>query len=198
MGCSVADDQSFQSLIRRVRLGDEAAAAVLVRRYEPHIRRVVHVRLLHSPLRRHFDSMDVCQSVLGSFFLRAALGQYELDSPGQLVRLLAAIARNKLADQARKRHGVPADPVAGRAAAERDLDAVAAAEPSPSRRAEARDLLDQVRGRLDDDERAVADRRALGREWADIAAELGGTADALRKKLSRALDRVARDLKLEA
>ena len=46
--------------------------------------------------------MDICQSVMGSFFYRAALGQYELEKPDDLVRLLVTMARNKLADQARR------------------------------------------------------------------------------------------------
>src|SRR5438270_6266312 len=92
-----ADD--FQDLIRRVRAGDEAAAAELVRRYEPAIRRAVRIRLADTRLARAFDSMDVCQSVLASFFVRAALGQYELDTPDQLLRLLATMVRHKLADQ---------------------------------------------------------------------------------------------------
>jgi hypothetical protein len=43
----------------------------------------------------------------------------------------------------------------------------------------------------------LADRRALGRSWADIAAEVGGKPDALRLRLSRAADRVAHDLGLD-
>lgn len=35
---------------------------------------------------------------MASFFVRAALGQYELDRPEQLLKLLAAMARHKLAD----------------------------------------------------------------------------------------------------
>src|SRR5215468_1887286 len=96
-----ADDQ-FADLIRRVRAGDEDAAAELVRRYEPSIRRVVRVHLRDPRLRRVLDSTDVCQSVLASFFVRANLGQYELDTPDSLLRLLAAIARNKVTNQALK------------------------------------------------------------------------------------------------
>ena len=64
----MADETPFPDLITRVRGGDSAAAAELVRRYEPAIRRVVRLRLTDQRLRRAFDSMDVCQSVLGSFF----------------------------------------------------------------------------------------------------------------------------------
>ena len=45
--------------------------------------------------------MDICQSVFSSFFARAALGQYDLDQPAQLLRLLTAMSRKKLIDQAR-------------------------------------------------------------------------------------------------
>ena len=58
---------------------------------------------LHDPrLYRLFDSMDICQSVFSSFFVRAALGQYELDQPVQLLRLLTAMSRKKLIDHARE------------------------------------------------------------------------------------------------
>ncbi len=62
----------FRDLIRRVRAGDDGAATELVRRYEPAIRRAVRIRLADTRLARAFDSMDICQSVLGSFFVRSA------------------------------------------------------------------------------------------------------------------------------
>src|SRR5689334_8009854 len=75
---TVSAETPFRKLIRRVRAGDQDAATELVRQYEPAIRRVVRVRLTDTRLRAALDSMDVCQSVLATFFVRAALGQYEL------------------------------------------------------------------------------------------------------------------------
>ena len=83
------------------RVGHRSTAAELVQRYEPAVRRSVRLRL-DPRLRRVCDSMDICQAVLGSFFVRAASGQYELDTPEQLLRLLTAMARNKLLNQARQ------------------------------------------------------------------------------------------------
>src|SRR5262249_61913437 len=103
------EPESFVELGRRVRTGDPVAAAELVRRYEPAIRRVVRVRLGGGRVAALFDSMDVCQSVLGSFFLRAAAGQYTLDTPEDLLRLLTAMARNKLAFQVRKQRAQKRD-----------------------------------------------------------------------------------------
>src|SRR4051812_327645 len=98
----MAEGSAFLDLVRRVRAGDEAAAAELVRLYEPAIRRAARVRLVDHRLRRVFDSTDVCESVLASFFVRAALGQYELDRPEHLVGLLVSMTRKKLADHARE------------------------------------------------------------------------------------------------
>jgi RNA polymerase sigma-70 factor (ECF subfamily) len=189
------DDLPFPELIRRVRAGDGAAAADLVSRYEPLIRRTIRVRLRDPRLRRLLDSTDVCQSVLGSFFVRAALGQFDLDHPGQLLKLLTTLARNKLAGQAQHH-----------AAARRDFrraaDVAATAEPAdqgptPSRVLAAAELLAEARRRLGPEERQLLEWREQGREWADIAAELGHDAAALRMRLRRATDRVARELGLD-
>src|SRR6516164_3168345 len=96
------DVPSIDELIRRVRAGDQDAAAVLVKRYEPAIRRAVRFRLPDAGLAALLDSMDICQSVLGSFFIRAATGQYKLETPEQLLKLLTTMARNKLISHARK------------------------------------------------------------------------------------------------
>jgi RNA polymerase sigma-70 factor (ECF subfamily) len=95
------NDVSFADLLRRVRDGDEAAAAELVRRSEPAIRRAVRLRLTDPRLRRAFDSADVCQSVLGNFFARARAGQFELERPEQLTRLLIEMTYNKVRDLVR-------------------------------------------------------------------------------------------------
>jgi RNA polymerase sigma-70 factor (ECF subfamily) len=192
----MAEDSTFTEFLRRVRAGDEQAATELVRRYESAVRVEVRMRLADSRLRRVFDSMDLCQSVLASFFVRAAAGQYELERPEQLVRLLVTIARNKVAYQARRQQ-------AGRRDQRRDvgLDTPgrepAGADPSPSRIVSGRELLAELRRRLTPAERRVADLRAEGRSWGEIAAALGGTAQARRRQLARALDRVAASVDLE-
>lgn len=189
---------SFQDLIRRVRAGDNEAATELVRQYEPEIRREIRVRLTDPRLRRVVDSMDICQSVLGNFFARAALGQFELDEPGQLLKLLVKMARNRLTDWARQQHAERRDQ---RREVSLDTEIQAGSEPlatgpSPSQVVAGRELLEQVRARLSDEERRIAEQRAAGRDWTQIAADLGGTGESLRKRLARALDRVAAELGL--
>ena len=184
------DDDSLASLVRRIRLGDEDAAAELVRVYEAAIRRVVRLRMRDPRLRRAFDASDICQSVLASFFARLTLGQYDLDRPGQLVRLLETMARNKIATEARRL------PTTVALAAVRPDEEPAAPGPGPVRLAVGHDLVRAFRDRMTDAERWLSDERGRGRPWAEIAAEAGEHPDAVRKRLARALDRISHTLGL--
>jgi RNA polymerase sigma-70 factor (ECF subfamily) len=184
----------FRDLIRRVRAGDEQAAVELVRLYEPAIRRAARVRLADSRLQRLFDSMDISQSVFGSFFVRAALGQYELEKPEQLLKLLVSMSRRKLADCARALGAARRD---FRRVSERNPQDLIDAEPDPGQQAAFKELLQEFRRRLSAEERQLADLRAQGRDWDQIAAECRGSAEGLRKRLARAVDRVARELGLD-
>jgi RNA polymerase sigma factor (sigma-70 family) len=191
----VSEHSSFAQLIGRVRGGDHEAAAELVRLYEPAVRRAVRLRL-DSRLRRACDTMDLCQEVLCSFFMRAASGQYELETPEQLLKLLATMARNKLSKARRFQAAARRDHRRVVAGSDQEHE-LRAADESPSRQVAAHELLHEAHRRLSADERRMVELRNEGRDWAAIAAELGGSPEALRKKLARALDRVAADLGLD-
>src|SRR3954466_12412319 len=154
-------EEPFAELINRIRAGDEQAAADLVRRYEPEIRREVRFLLRDPFLRRSFDSMDICQSVMGSFFLRAALGEYDLSRPEDLVRLLISMTRNKVVDATRRQRAQRRD---HRRATSLEAVDIASVTPSPSQVAEGRELLAAFRDRLSAEERRLADLRSQGRE----------------------------------
>jgi RNA polymerase sigma-70 factor (ECF subfamily) len=189
---------AFTEFIRRIRAGDEQAAAELVRQYEPLIRREVRLNLQDRHLGQLFDSMDISQSVLLSFFVRTAAGQYELEEPGQLLKLLVTMARNKLASAARREHRQRRDQRrTATTGAGGLLDHVADRHPAPEEQLAAKELLVRMRQALTDDERRLADMRDQGLAWADIATQLGGTAQARRMQLARAIDRVAHELNLD-
>jgi RNA polymerase sigma-70 factor (ECF subfamily) len=190
----MSEAEVFRDLITRVRNGDDQAAAELVRRYEPTIRMAIRVRLDHSHLRRLLDSMDICQSVLANFFVRAASGQFDLDTPEHLIKLLVTMARNKLVNHALHQQAARRDSRRHSDVATADI---ADTSPSPSQVVAFRELLEMFRNRLLEDERRLADLRAVGRSWSEIAAEVGGHPDALRFQLTRAVDRVARELQLD-
>ena len=191
------DSTTFADYLRRIRGGDEQAAADLVRQYEPFIRREVRFRLRDRRLRRVLDSLDICQSVLASFFVRAAAGQYDLERPEHLLQLLVGITRNKVAFHTRQQQRQRRDPRRIAADSPQQLERAVSADPTPSKLVAGRDLLEEVRRRLTEEERRLADLRGEGRAWEEIATQLGGTAQARRMQLARALDRVAGQLGLD-
>jgi RNA polymerase sigma factor (sigma-70 family) len=189
-------NNSFLTFLNRVRSGDQKAAEELVRMYEPEIRREVRLRLRDSRLRRDFDSVDICQSVMASFFVRAALGQYDLKKPDELIRLLVTMTRNKLVSQVRKQQTQGRDLRRRDAAGQEKLQNVAQG-PTPSLLVANEELIEEFRKRMSSDEWRIAERRTQGLQWDAIAAEMGGTSEACRKQLSRAVDRVSQELGLD-
>jgi RNA polymerase sigma-70 factor (ECF subfamily) len=180
----------FEQLISRVRAGDADAAVALVRQYESAVRVAVRARLFDPALRRQFDSIDVCQSVLASFFLRVAAGQFDLQQPKQLVALLTKMAHNKIAQQIRYHHQKRRD------IRRKDVDTEAAVLVcrggfDPARQIQAKELLERVWQSMDSELRAIASRRFEGQSWAEIAQALGGTAGARRKQFERGLNQIA-------
>jgi RNA polymerase sigma factor (sigma-70 family) len=189
--------QDFRALLGRVRGGDQEAARELVREFEPEIRRHVRMQLTNPRLQRTLDSLDICQSVLANFFVRAAAGQFEIEHPEQLRKLLTTMARNRLRDHWRSERAMRRDNRRMEQSGNVDVDAVAARGPTPSVLVAERELLEQLQARLSPEERALADERAAGHEWADIASRVGGSAEAARKRLTRAVNRAARELGLD-
>jgi RNA polymerase sigma-70 factor (ECF subfamily) len=193
----MSDPNTFTDFIRRIRAGDQQAAVELVRRYERLIRRTVRLKLEDPSLFRLFDSMDVCQSVLASFFIRTAAGQYDLERPEQLINLLVTMTRNKLVTAARRQNRQRRD---HRRAVSGEMDTlanVADNSPSPSKQIEYQELLSLFRQRLSEEERAIADLRQQGLPWSEVAARLGGEPQARRMQFDRAVKRVSRELRLD-
>ena len=193
----MSESEIFRDLLIRVRAGDQRAATDLVRQLEPELRRAVSVRLGDPRLRRVVDSVDICQSVLANFFVRVRLGEFDLTRPEQLLHLLMTMTRNKLHDRVRRQQAQKRDQRRVEGQADGDLDALVGNAAEPGRIVAWRDLLQEVRNHLSDEERQLADHRGEGLEWPEIAQLIGGQPDALRKKLNRALDRVTADLGLE-
>jgi DNA-directed RNA polymerase specialized sigma24 family protein len=188
-------EPNFADLLDRARAGDAEATAELVGRFEPRVRASVRRPLDGLNLRRVLDSGDISQAVLGQFFARLADGAFDLADEDRVAALLVAMARNRVRDQARREHAarrgggamVPADHL---------FSGLAGADPTPSRVVSGREVVEELFARLPADVRLLAEGRAAGRGWADLAAEYGSTPQALRKKMARAVERLADDLGL--
>ena len=182
----------FQELIRLARAGDDDAAGRLAHEFEPFIRRFVRFRMRsrsnHDRLRPEIDSADICQSIFKSLFVGLREGRFELNRPEQLAKLLSAMVRFKVATKAR-RLSVTLREVLELDAPNNRIDS----GPGHEKLVDDRDSLETILKLFEGDELELLIRRLDDQPWSVIALAVGGTAEGLRKKLARALERV-RDL----
>ena len=183
-------EEGFEALLVRLRAGDQTAAATIVATYEPALMRMIRVRMVDQRLRKLHGDSDIFQSVMGSFLVRMALGQYELREAEDVMRLLPVMVRNKVAGKARRKDVLrESDPVDDERAG-----LVPSPEATPNKVVELRQLAEAARARLGPELMQLVTLREDGLDWHAIAARVGGNADALRKRLARAVDDVAESL----
>ena len=186
-------ENSFRELLKRVRQGDQAAAEQLLRQYESELRIMARVRLKSTSLRRVVDSMDICQSVMRSFFHRASNGEFKIDNAEQLKKLLLTMLINKVRDQERRQNAVRRDIRRLVSMSVDDLN-LSSSEESPSQIVMAREAQQEFDRRLSNDERELIQLRRGGLSWLEISQQLGSTPDALRKRYTRIVERVVKDM----
>jgi hypothetical protein len=184
-------------LLARVRNGDEDAAQRLVERYESAIRVAVRTNLSDPRLRRQFDSLDVCQSVLASFFFRLTSGAYDLSVPAQLSALLTKMAQNKVRMRAREQFRLRRDI---RRLSQTGLEnaQTRVCQAGPEEPVDDQDLIDRALEMMPPEIRAIADRRMAGQLWPEIADAIGGTPDGRRKQFERAVLPIAESLRVRS
>jgi DNA-directed RNA polymerase specialized sigma24 family protein len=189
------DSQDFATLLALSQTGDEVAASRLVREYEPELRRYVRFRLTHPGLRRFVDSLDICQSVLASFFVHLQEGRLDLVEPRQLARLLAVMADNKVRDKVRQHRSVRRGRGAPVAGGVETIDLPSPA-PEPAEVVAGQEIAAAIRGKLPADERPLVEMWLAGGGWQELAAAANTTPEAVRKRVNRSIDAAARELGL--
>ena len=190
-----AQPGKFAELLDRIRAEEEAALQEFVTTYEPYLRRTIRYRINREGLQAAFDSNDVCQSVLGVFLIRLLAGDYVIDSHESLCKLLMAIMNNKFLMAQRREYAAKRDrrrtlPLN----AEQFTDA---RQETPSEIISHIELIKRFRASLTLDELELYELRQRGQSWEQIGEQLQEKPVALRKKLSRAANRVALDLGFE-
>ncbi len=133
--------------------------------------------------------------MLASFFIRAAVGEYELDQPEQLARLLVTMARNRVRSRARRERRQVRD-VRRLAAKPGVLEEIADGRPSPFDVVSRKDQLERVKSSLTAEELAIFELRSIGLSWGEVTERLGGTIQARRMQLSRGIERLEWQLNL--
>ena len=86
---------SDHSLIRRLRIGNEDAAAELYHRYAERLRALTQANYT-AALARSLEVDDIVQSVFASFFQKAGHGEYDVPAGEELWKLFLVMALNKI------------------------------------------------------------------------------------------------------
>jgi RNA polymerase sigma-70 factor (ECF subfamily) len=180
------EQQEFEKLYGRIRDGSEDAARQLLERCGPHLLAVIRQKLsVH--LRSVFDSLDFLQDVWASFF--AGELEHSFRDPNALITFLVRMARNKVADEVRRRLG------GGKAdlSREHSLDGSARFEaagltdglPPPGEQAAASEQWDRlVEGRPFHHVR-ILEMLRQGYKHTEIAAELGLNEKTVRRLIHK-------------
>ena len=190
-------NEEFAAFVKRIHSGDEQAARDLIKEFEPEVRRAARVRLTDSRLRRLVDSIDICQSVFGRFFKGVSAGDFELDSSDQLLAVLTTMTRNRIIDLHRAQSAQKRRPTeAGQPGFVPDPGELADELSGPRSNAIAREQLEQVRSRLDEDEARLVEIRTGGSSWQEVASELGESEEVVRKRFERLIKRVRSEVSL--
>lgn len=185
---------SFLELVSQVADGSESAIEQLVSQFEGEVYRVIR-RQLHPSLRRQFDSQDFYQAIWASFIVhRDQIVRFR--TPGELVAFLTVMARNKLADEHRRRFQTEKYNInreQSLADSRRPMqDALPARVSTPSEVVMAHEELASLAEGKPDHYRHIVELRTQGRTYNEIASELSldpGSVRRILRNMIRNLDR---------
>jgi RNA polymerase sigma-70 factor (ECF subfamily) len=167
--------------------GDEDAARKLFDRYAEQLVLLARKRISQR-LASRIDPEDIVQSVFRTFFHRAKQGQFHLDDPEDVVKLLARITVHKtfrqIAFHKRAKRDATAEAPRGDDAQDLLLKLVTG-EPTPEEAAEFVDNLEHFFNRLKDEERRILEMRMESYSNVEIAKHLGITDRKIRRIMER-------------
>ena len=185
----MTNQAGFSDLIRRVRDRDDGAVAEFLGLCSSLVQRSIRVRHRVPGVQSVLSTADVGQEVLLAVVRGIEGKQFVPETPEQLLRLLATMARNELRDQIRHQHAVRRDQRRHLAEGNEALERAAQEQPSPLEVVTTKELLEQVLRLLTPDERTLVTLRRQNYTWEEIAGLVGGSAALVRKRYERALAR---------
>ena len=174
-------------LVSRWRAGDQEAARQIFERYVSQLLTLAS-RRISQRLASRVDPEDIVQSVFRTFFHRAREGQFQIDDPDDLCKLLARITVHKTLRQIafHRRAKRDACQEAGQGDAEADhMMSLLASEPTPEDTVALYDQMEHFLGQLGTEDRRILQMRMEGYSNVEIADKLNITDRKIRRLLER-------------
>jgi len=182
--------RTISELLAAYRAGDEDARDELLARLEKELRGITR-GLLGRQIRNERESVDICQSLLLAFHLRAADGRVEIENEAAFRGYLRSMIRHKLANlsdriRAAKRGGGARPLSLTPDADEEDAVELPSVDPAASVVARTEELRRGLAESLSTEELAILEGRLAGKTNAEIADALEKSPDAIRMSWNRA------------
>ncbi len=185
----MSEELTFLDLMTRLRAGNEEAARLIFHRFAGRLIALARSRL-DDRVRQKVGPEDVAQSVLKSFFLRQAAGQFDLENWDTLWSLLTTITLRKCGHKIEHFRAACRDVRREAAAAAADDSAASwqaiAREPTPDEAAQLADTVEQLFAGLGEEDRHIIELALQGYSPREISDRL----DVLERTVYRRLERV--------
>lgn len=184
-----SSDECWTRLIEGLRRSDSEIQHEFYYRYQGALHLIVRRRMNPAFLRR-FDSDDVVQSTLRTFFRRVQTGDFEMLQAERLWNLLCAIAltklREKLRFHSRMRRAIQRECSLQQTDGAMDPGAgLSVPDDSPSQEIDFADAFEAILLSLDEKDRLLIDLRLQGRSNQDAAVDLGVSERTVQRMLIR-------------
>ena len=180
--------QFGDSFLGRLNSDGNSAASELDQRYRTKLCQLVEREMNHRFQRRE-DPEDVVQSAFRTFYRRNAIGEFSIDSSGNLWRLLETITRHKMLKHIEKLNAGKRDPQREEYP---EGDGLQGHIPTPEEAVIATDLIGTVLSGLDEIYADILLMRLQKYTEEEIALQLNYTRSFIRSKLSRLRERLQR------
>jgi DNA-directed RNA polymerase specialized sigma24 family protein len=152
----------------------------------------MHRRLRHSDLGRVYEPCGIWDEIVVVFLRDLRRGLFRLRGPADMRHVLQRMALCRLVD--RVRHDRWEMDGTDRSADSEQRMADMPADEDPAERVSQQELLDMIRNRLSPKQWQMVWSWAQGESWDNIAATVGGTAEDVRKQLSRTIHHLREEL----
>lgn len=183
------DEEKWARLIDGLRRGDDQVLTEFYNRYDGALHLIVRRRLDPAYLRR-FDSDDVVQSTLRTFFRRVQSGHLEMLEQRRLWNLLCAIALTKLRERLRfhrrMRRAIQRESRQSTdAGSGAEFPELAAPEDSVTSQAEFAEAFEAILQSLGERDRQILDLRLQGQSNCEVASVLKVSERTIQRSLAQ-------------
>lgn len=176
-----------RSLLRLFQAGDQNAARELFERYVERLLALAR-RRISQRLASRVDPEDVVQSVFRTFFDRAKAGQFTIEDPHDVCKLLARITVHKTLRQVAYHKAAKRDPSLETTQSPEGQDRLMELldrEPTPDDANAFMDQLEHFLGQLRPQDREILELRMQGYNNLEIAEKLGVSDRKIRRLMER-------------